>query len=312
MTEDDVLRLMTGGESQTLEFKPSLGQGAQAEGTESLVAFANREGGKALFGVANDGTLRGVTVGDSTLENLANFITSHTYPSLPAHVEEVRIAGRSVVVAEAPSDRPPVIGLYLFSSSSLSLDDSVPAAELKALRRVGRTNQTADLMWLRADMPTDPRLRINVMRRRWIPEDEGIGDQLRARVWIEQGSASAHEISVRTEPPVFLNDETLGDLPTPYTSGGGGIMRTDSPPAPARLYGWETFEDVVMGRDTKVPSCDYWLVSTYSDDLGISWQSRRRIEHQALVIERQEHVQQVPGKFSRRIIMFPAKRAIES
>ncbi len=199
MTDDDVLRLMTTGESQTLEFKESLG--LRAAGTRSLVAFANRDGGNVLFGVTNDGTLRGVTVGDTTLENLANFVTSHTYPSLPVHIESVKIAGRSVVVAEAPSDRPPVIGLYLYSSDSLSPDDPVPAPQLAALRRVGRTNQQTDLMWLRPDMPTDPRLRINVGYP-WVQEED-IGEQLSARVWIEQGSASAHEISFLTDPPVL-------------------------------------------------------------------------------------------------------------
>jgi len=313
MTEDDVLRLMTAGESQTLEFKPSLGRGAQAEGTESLAAFANRDGGKVLFGVANDGTLKGVNIGDATLENLANFITSHTYPSLPVHIESLRIAGRSVVVVEAPSDRPPIIGLYLYSSGFLSPDDAVPAAQLAALRRVGRTNQKTDLMWLRPDMPTDPRLRINVPYP-WTHE-EGIGVRLKARVWIEQGSASAHQISIRTEPPVFVSDDILGDLPTPYTSGGGGpfpIFRSGDPPPPARVYGWETFEDMEMQRDEKVAPSDYWLVSTYRDDLGIEWVSRHHIKHRSIQSNGEKVFLRVSGEFSRHITVFPPKRIVET
>ncbi len=310
MTEDDILRLMTAGEGQTVEFKEALG--LRAAGTKSLVAFANRDGGKVLFGVVNDGTLRGVTVGDNTLENLANFITSHTYPSLPVHIESVKIAGRSVVLAEAPSDRPPIIGLYLYSSDSLSPDDPARAKQLVALRRVGRTNQTADLMWLRPDMPTDPRLRLDVTYR-WSDPDEILDSSATARVWMEQGSASAHEISVRAEPPVFVSDEILADLPTPYESGGGKRYRkADILPPPARVYGWETFEDIDMERDEKEPADDFWLVSTYSDDLGIRWESRRHVKHEGVVTEHGDIIRRVPGRFTRRITVFPPKRIVES
>ena len=68
MNEDEVLRLMTARESQSVEFKQSLSQGLCRAGTQSLVAFANRDGGRVLFGVTNDGTLKGVTVGETTLE----------------------------------------------------------------------------------------------------------------------------------------------------------------------------------------------------------------------------------------------------
>ena len=312
MTEDDILRLMTAGESQTVEFKESLGGGSQTTGTQSLVAFANRDGGKVLFGVGNDGTLRGVMVGDNTLENLANFITNRTYPSLPVHIESVKIAGRSVVLAEAPSDRPPIIGLYLYSSAFLSLDDPVPATQLVALRRVGRTNQTADLMWLRPDMPTDPRLRLDVTYW-WSDPDEILDRSATARIWVEQGSSSAHEISVRAEPPVFRSDQTLADLPTPYESGGGKrLSKKETPTPPARVYGWETFEDIDMERDAKVPASDYWLVSTYRDDLGITWESKRHIKHEGVATEYGDAIRRVAGHFTRRITVFPPKRIAES
>lgn len=314
MNEDEVLRLIAGGESQTLEFKESLSRGSQIEGTQSLVAFANRDGGKVLFGVRNDSTLKGTNLGSSTLENLANFITSHTYPSLPVHIESVGIAGLSVVVVEAPRDRPPIVGLHLYSDDPVSLDEPISTPQLTALRRVGRTNQTTELMWLRSEMPTDPRLRISV-RARAIDIDDGIGADLVGRVWIEESSASAHEISFRTNPAVFVSDGTLDDLPVPYESGGSrwGIRRIDTPPPPARVYGWETFDDFHMTRDLKVAASDYWLITNYRDDVGILWESRRLIHHEV-----DSPPDDTPrrlrrhGVFARGITAFPAKRVLES
>jgi hypothetical protein len=316
MNEEDVLRLITAGEGQTIEFKESLSRGSQIEGAQSLVAFANGDGGRVLFGVRDDRTLRGASLGAATLENLANFIMSRTYPSLPVHIQAVPVAGLFVVVVEAPGDRPPVIGLYLYSPNPLPLKEAVPTRQLVAFRRVGRTNQSTDLMWLRLDMPTDPRLRINITDR-WVGIEEGIGETLTGRVWVEQDSASAHEISFRTEPAVFVGDQSLDDLPVPYESGGSrwGIRRMamDSPPPPARVYGWETFEDFVMRRDPKVSDSDYSLIATYRDDLGLLWESRRSIAHDVTPSTNGEPRRlRRRGDFARRITAFPAKRTLES
>jgi len=51
--------LIRSGESQTLEFKSSFDK----ETIESLVAFANAQGGIVFVGVADDGSVKGVTLG---------------------------------------------------------------------------------------------------------------------------------------------------------------------------------------------------------------------------------------------------------
>ena len=172
-------------------------------------------------------------------------------------------------------------------------------------------------MWLRLDMPTDPRLRINVIDR-WVGIEEGIGETLTGRVWVEQDSASAHEILFRTEPAVFVADQSLDDLPVPYESGGSrkwGVrfISTDSPPPPARVYGWETFEDFQLQRDLKVSDSNYSLIATYRDDLGLLWESRRSIRHEVVPsINGEPRRLRRRGDFARRITAFPAKRALES
>ena len=59
----DMMSLMHDGESQTVEFKSSFDR----ETIETLVAFANAQGGTVLIGVADDGSVKGVTIGKETL-----------------------------------------------------------------------------------------------------------------------------------------------------------------------------------------------------------------------------------------------------
>ena len=93
MESSKPLELIAGGESQTVEFKETLSSGAQREAMESLVAFANTDGGRVFFGVRDDGFVRGVEIGKDTLENMANKVRRHTYPSLPVDTRHnVKIA----------------------------------------------------------------------------------------------------------------------------------------------------------------------------------------------------------------------------
>jgi ATP-dependent DNA helicase RecG len=55
----DIDVLVRAGESYTVEFKTSFNR----ETIESLVAFANAQGGTVLIGIADDGSVCGVTIG---------------------------------------------------------------------------------------------------------------------------------------------------------------------------------------------------------------------------------------------------------
>jgi predicted HTH transcriptional regulator len=58
MNASDVLRLISQGEGQQLEFKRSLAELDTA--TRTVVAFANTDGGVILFGVRDSGEIIGV------------------------------------------------------------------------------------------------------------------------------------------------------------------------------------------------------------------------------------------------------------
>jgi ATP-dependent DNA helicase RecG len=81
------------GEGSQLEFKSSF----NVEAIEALVAFANTAGGMVLIGLADDGEVKGVSVGRESLQNWINEIKTKTSPILIPEAEIIDIDGRQVV-----------------------------------------------------------------------------------------------------------------------------------------------------------------------------------------------------------------------
>ena len=92
---------ITAGESQTLEFKASFDKTT----VESLVAFANAQGGTVLVGVTDKGAVCGVTLGKETLNEWLGQIKSATSPAIIPDMETFTEQDKTVVlirVAEFP------------------------------------------------------------------------------------------------------------------------------------------------------------------------------------------------------------------
>ena len=110
------------GESETVEFKPSLSQ--MNEIMESISAFSNTKGGMIVIGVSDKGEVLGVDIGKKTIESLANSIKQitdpMTYPSI--YVEEIN--DKQVMVIEVVEGKQkPVLAFG------------------RAFMRVGKSNQ---------------------------------------------------------------------------------------------------------------------------------------------------------------------------
>jgi len=110
------------GESETVEFKPSLSQMDKI--MESVSAFSNTKGGMIVIGVSDNGEVLGVNIGKRTIESLANQIKQNTdpmvYPSI--RVEEID-KKQAIVVDVDESKQKPVLAFG------------------RAFMRVGKTNQ---------------------------------------------------------------------------------------------------------------------------------------------------------------------------
>ncbi len=114
--------LIKEGESETVEFKPSLSQIDKI--IESISAFSNTKGGRVLIGVSDKGEVLVVDIGKRTIENLANKIKQSTDPIVYPSIRVERIDNKRVIVVDVEeSKQKPVL------------------ASGRAYRRVGRSNQ---------------------------------------------------------------------------------------------------------------------------------------------------------------------------
>lgn len=68
----EIVKLLNEGESEEVEFKPSLSQMDKI--LECISAFSNTRGGIIVVGVSDKGKVLGVDIGKRTIENLANMI----------------------------------------------------------------------------------------------------------------------------------------------------------------------------------------------------------------------------------------------
>ncbi len=116
----NLARLLSQGESETIEFKASFND----EALETIGAFANAAGGSLLIGVELTGAVPGVSVGKKTLEDWANRIQEATDPRLQPSMTKVEHNGKMIVI----------IKLQSAAAGPVSVRG-------RFFRRVGRTNQ---------------------------------------------------------------------------------------------------------------------------------------------------------------------------
>ena len=119
---NDLLKLISRGENEGLEFKESLR--LKEEICQAVSAFSNANGGSILVGVANDGKVIGVDIGRNTIEELANYIKRNTDPAIFPSVKILDVEGKEIIGIEVKeSAEKPVF----FKNH--------------AYKRVGKTNQ---------------------------------------------------------------------------------------------------------------------------------------------------------------------------
>lgn len=100
MRFEDIKRLVSGGESEELEFKSSTGQLNRA--VETLCGFLNGRGGRIIFGVTPQGEMVGQQVSEKTQRDIANVIR-RLEPPAPVQIEYIDVpdSDRKLVVLHA-------------------------------------------------------------------------------------------------------------------------------------------------------------------------------------------------------------------
>ena len=115
LSDERLIELLNGGESERVELKESLGGGAFESAQEAICAFSNdlpgyNEPGALFVGVRDYGSPTGAAVSDETLRQLADMKTDGNIlppPSMTVRKMPFRGAEIAAVIVQ-PSDSPPV------------------------------------------------------------------------------------------------------------------------------------------------------------------------------------------------------------
>ena len=95
--EADVLTMIKQGENQNIEFKKELNNRDKEEFIESVVAFANGEGGAILIGVDDKSNIIGFYP-DKIEEQMINIITSRCDPFIEPEIKLVEIDDKPIII----------------------------------------------------------------------------------------------------------------------------------------------------------------------------------------------------------------------
>lgn len=105
MNLQELTALISGGESERLEFKATTGQ--RTEAAKTVCAMLNGLGGFVLFGVTDSGEIRGQTVSAHTLEEVANELRRIEPPAFP-DIETIALDnGQALVALRVPGGGGP-------------------------------------------------------------------------------------------------------------------------------------------------------------------------------------------------------------
>ncbi len=106
MTKSKIVKLIKQGESQRLEFKPSLSDINRI--TETICSFANAQGGVVIIGINDTGDIEGIDIGKQTVERLTNSLVDNLDPKVYPEIKVLTIDKKEIIIIEVKesSDKP--------------------------------------------------------------------------------------------------------------------------------------------------------------------------------------------------------------
>lgn len=139
MDEKELKKLIERGETETAEFKGSLG--LKDEIGEEVSAFSNSKGGLVFVGVNDKKEVIGVQIGKKTLSDLANYIKTHTdnhvFPKIS--VEEIEDKPVMVLGIKESGEKPVFFKGKAYGRIGNSTH-KLSASEIRTLAKESREN----------------------------------------------------------------------------------------------------------------------------------------------------------------------------
>lgn len=105
ITEEALRELIAGGEILTVEFKSDRGPLTDTDLLEAVVCLANKNGGKLLIGVENDGCITGLHANHfgANPNHIAALVSNRTVPSLAVGAEFVDLPEGRIALIDVPA-----------------------------------------------------------------------------------------------------------------------------------------------------------------------------------------------------------------
>lgn len=130
-------------EHETTEFKKSLTQ--LKDGIISLVAMLNKHGGGELwFGVRDDGTPVGLSIGEKTVRDVSQAIAAHIEPKIYPAVMQTEVQGRQCIkVVFSGSDMP----YYAYGRAYIRVADEDKKLSAKEIENIILNKNHEALRW---------------------------------------------------------------------------------------------------------------------------------------------------------------------
>ena len=94
----NIKEIIRSGETETVEFKESFSDTV----IETLTAFANTSGGTVFVGVADDGSIKGVSVSKEIIPRWLNEIKTKTSSAIVPGIDIKKTGGKTVVCFKVP------------------------------------------------------------------------------------------------------------------------------------------------------------------------------------------------------------------
>ncbi|MBV5326251.1 MAG: putative DNA binding domain-containing protein [Chlorobium sp.] len=104
-TVQQLSKLISQGETLTVEFKSDLKSLPDRDLLAAVVSLANTEGGELLLGVEDDGRITGLHANHLNVSGIPSLVANKTNPALSIKVERFELQGKSIVRIIVPKSR---------------------------------------------------------------------------------------------------------------------------------------------------------------------------------------------------------------
>lgn len=130
----DLKKLISQGESETLEFKESLQ--LKNEIGETVSAFSNSKGGIILVGISDRGAIKGLQIGKKTVTDLAEYIKRNTDPQIFPRITACEIDNKQLISikVEESGEKPVFFKDYVYKRVG-DTNQRIPSSEIRRLAK---------------------------------------------------------------------------------------------------------------------------------------------------------------------------------